>query len=100
MAGIEQALTFKDPAGHAVSGILASPPNGSDRLAVLSHGFLSNKNSHTNKTLSELLAPQGIATFRFDFFGQRESEGPFERLTVPLPVRQALAALGLMHSMR
>src|SRR6266852_1323585 len=67
---MEQALTFKDPAGHAVSGILAAPPNGSDRLAVLCHGFLSNKNSHTNKTLTELLFPQDIATFRFDFFGQ------------------------------
>ena len=98
MAGIEQALTFKDAAGHAVSGILASSPNGSDRLAVLSHGFLSNKNSHTNQTLTELLVPQGIATFRFDFFGQGESEGPFERITVSLAVSQALAALDLMSS--
>src|SRR5436309_10497150 len=95
---MEQVLTFKDPAGHAVAGILASPANGSDRLAVLCHGFLSNKNSHTNKTLTELLVPQGIATFRFDFFGQGESEGPFERITVSLAVSQALAALDLMHS--
>src|SRR5438309_9575220 len=95
---MEQALTFKDPAGHTVSGILASPPDGSDRLAVLCHGFLSNKNSHTNKTLTERLLPQGIATFRFDFFGQGESEGPFERITVSLAVSQALAALDLMSS--
>jgi pimeloyl-ACP methyl ester carboxylesterase len=98
MAGIEQALTFKDPAGHAVSGILASPPHGSDRLAILCHGFLSNKNSHTNTTLTELLLPQDIATFRFDFFGQGESEGPFEEITVSLALSQALAALDLMHS--
>src|SRR5438093_6663221 len=95
---MEQALTFQDPAGHAVAGILASPSNGSDRLAVLCHGFLSNKNSRTNKTLTELLLPQGIATFRFDFFGQGESEGPFEHITVSLAVSQALAALDLMHS--
>jgi len=95
---MEQALTFKDPAGHTVSGILASPPDGSDRLAVLCHGFLSNKNSHTNKTLTERLLPQGIATFRFDFFGQGESEGPFERITVSLAVSQALAALDMMSS--
>src|SRR3989442_3827489 len=95
---MEQALTFKDPAGHAVAGILASPSNVSDRLAVLCHGFLSNKNSRTNKTLTELLLPQGIATFRFDFFGQGESEGPFERITVSLAVSQALAAIDLMSS--
>ena len=58
---MEQALTFKDPAGHAVAGILASPSNGSDRLAVLCHGFLSNKNGHTNKTLTELLLQIGRA---------------------------------------
>ncbi len=98
MAGIEQALTFKDPAGHAVSGILASPPPGSDRLVALCHGFLSNKNSHTNTTLTELLLPQDIATFRFDFFGQGESEGAFEEITVSLALSQALAALDLMHS--
>src|SRR5437879_11751584 len=95
---MEQALTFKDPAGHAVSGILASPSHDSDRLAVRCHGFLSNKNSRTNKTLTELLLPQGIATFRFDFFGQGESEGPFERITVSLAVSQALAALDMMSS--
>src|SRR5437879_12731568 len=95
---MEQALTFKDPAGHAVSGILASPSHDSDRLAVRCHGFLSNKNSRTNKTLTELLLPQGIASFRFDFFGQGESEGPFERITVSLAVSQVLAALDLMHS--
>src|SRR5256712_7517927 len=95
---MEQALPFKAPAGNTVSGILASPPDGSDRLAVLCHGFLSNKNSHTNKTLTERLLPQGIATFRFDFFGQGESEGPFERITVSLAVSQALAALDMMSS--
>src|ERR1700752_1696684 len=95
---MEPVLTFKDPAGHAVSGIRPSSSNGSARLAVLSHGFLSNKNSHTNKNLTALLVPQGIATFRFDFFGQGESEGPFERITVFLAVSQALAALDLMSS--
>src|SRR2546422_5616537 len=95
---MEQALTFEDPAGHAVAGILASPSKGSARLAVLCHGFLSNKNSHTNKTLTDLMLPQGIATFRFDFFGQGESEGPFERITVSLAVSQALAAIDLMSS--
>ena len=98
MPDMEQAVIFQDPAGHAVSGILASPPHGSDRLAVLCHGFLSNKNSHTNLALTERLLPRSIATFRFDFFGQGESEGPFERITVSLAVSQALAALDLMHS--
>lgn len=95
---MEEALTFADPAGHAVSGILASPPGRSDRVAVLCHGFLSNKNSSTNKALTSLLLEQGIATFRFDFFGQGDSDGPFERLTTTAAVAQARAALDLMAS--
>src|SRR2546428_13712134 len=93
---MEEALTFTDPAGHKVAGILATPEEKTDRIAVLCHGFLSNKNSKTNQALTALLLPQGIGTFRFDFFGQGESEGPFERITVSLAACQALAGVDRM----
>src|SRR5213593_1191461 len=95
---MEEALTFTDPAGHKIAGILATPGEKTDRIAVLCHGFLSHKNSRTNQALTASLLPQGIGTFRFDFFGQGESEGPFERITVSLAVGQALAALDLVSS--
>ncbi len=95
---MEEALTFTDPAGHKISGILAKPDKKTDRLAVLCHGFLSNKNSKTNHALTDLLVPHRIATFRFDFFGQGESEGPFEKITVTTAVPQALAALALVET--
>ena len=98
MTTLEQALRFIDPSGHQISGILAKPPGGTDRLAVLCHGFLSNKNSATNRPLTAMLLPQGIATLRFDFFGHGDSEGPFEKLTVGIAVQQTLAALGLAGS--
>ena len=98
MTTLEQALLFTDPSGHQVSGILANPPGGTDRLAVLCHGFLSNKNSATNRALTGILLPQGIATLRFDFFGHGDSKGPFEQLTVGIAVQQTLAALGLAGS--
>lgn len=95
---MEQELTFKDADGHTVSGILAAPDVGTDRLALFCHGFLSNKNSTTNRTLTPLLLERGIATFRFDFFGQGKSEGPFECITVTIALQQALAALRLVRS--
>ena len=98
MTTLEQTLPFTDPSGHQISGILAKPPGGTDRLAVLCHGFLSNKNSATNRALTAMLLPQGIATLRFDFFGHGDSEGPFEKLTVGIAVQQTLAALGLAGS--
>ena len=51
-------------------------------IAILCHGFLSSKTSSTNNALTRMLIAQGIATFRFDFFGQGESEGPFDQITV------------------
>ena len=104
MPGVEEALTFTDQQGHRVAAVLATPKAGSDpwlrpeasRVALLCHGFLSNKNSTTNKTLTRALTEQGIATFRFDFFGQGESEGPFKDITVTIALGQALAALDLL----
>ena len=93
---MEEALTFKDGGGHRVAAILTRPEAATDRVVLLCHGFLSGKNSTTNKALTRSLTEQGLATFRFDFFGQGESEGPFEALTVPIALGQALAALDLL----
>lgn len=90
---MEENLTFLDPRGHKVAAILSVPAAPTHRLAVLCHGFLSTKNSTTNKTLTRLLNDHGLATFRFDFFGQGESEGLFEALTTTLAIEQAMTAV-------
>jgi pimeloyl-ACP methyl ester carboxylesterase len=93
---LEESLTFHDRLGHGIAAILSTPDEPTTRLAVLCHGFLSSKNSTTNKTLTRLLNGQGLATFRFDFFGQGESDGPFEEITTTLAVHQAETALDLV----
>ncbi len=93
---MEAPFSFVDPFGHRVASILTAPENVTDRVAVLCHGFLSSKTSTTNNTLTRMLTERGIATFRFDFFGQGESQGPFEELTNTLAVEQAIAALELV----
>jgi len=94
---MEERSSFLDPQGHTVASLLTAPDGGTDRIAVLCHGFLSSKTSTTNTTLTRMLIEQGIATFRFDFFGQGESQGPFELITNTLAVQQALAALNLVQ---
>jgi uncharacterized protein len=93
---LEERFTFLDPQGHRVAAILNLPPGGTVKMAVLCHGFLSSKSSSTNKALTRLLIDQGIGTFCFDFFGQGESEGPFEQITTSLGVEQAQAAIDLV----
>ena len=93
---MEEALTFRDRHGHGIAAILSVPDVPTTRLAVLCHGFLSSKNSTTNKTLTRLLNERGLATFRFDFFGQGDSDGPFEELTTTLAVHQTETVLDLI----
>jgi pimeloyl-ACP methyl ester carboxylesterase len=89
----ESLHSLTDRAGHRIAALLTVPSPGTNRLALLCHGFLSNKHSSTNKALTRLLTERGIATLRFDFFGQGESEGPFEDITVGLALDQAKTAL-------
>ncbi len=95
---MDEPVSFKDEQGHRISAILSRPSEPSTKAVVLCHGFLSSKNSTTNKTLTRMLNESGLATFRFDFFGQGESEGPFEDITVSLAVGQAQAAVALVRS--
>jgi pimeloyl-ACP methyl ester carboxylesterase len=97
MSATEHPLIFTDPAGRKIAGVLSTPAATTERLVVLCHGFLSHKNSGTNQALTAALLSCGIATFRFDFFGHAESEGPLERVTVTIALEQALAALDLVR---
>ncbi|MFZ1805415.1 MAG: hypothetical protein WAU05_15910, partial [Nitrospira sp.] len=94
---MEERFSFLDPQGHRVTAILTVPDGGTDKIAILCHGFLSSKTSSTNNALTRMLIDQGIATFRFDFFGQGESEGPFEQVTTSLAVEQAQKSVDLMR---
>jgi len=82
METIQRALSFQDSHGHLVAAILAEPHVKADEVVVLCHGFLSTKQSNTNRRLTDLLVPQGISTFCFDWFGMGESEGAFADITV------------------
>jgi len=95
---MEEPLTFQDAQKHRVSAILSQPDQPTSTVVVLCHGFLSSKNSTTNKTLTRMLNERGFATFRFDFFGQGESEGLLEDITISLAVGQANAAVALVRS--
>lgn len=93
--GMEEPVTFQDDLGHRIAAVLSSPTQACGTV-VLCHGFLSNKQSTTNKTLTRLLNERGLATFRFDFFGHGESDGRFEDITVSVGLGQAKAAVDLI----
>ena len=95
---MDELLAFQDAKGRRISAVFSGPSPPAQGVVVLCHGFLSSKNSTTNKALTRMLNEAGIATFRFDFFGQGESEGLFEDITVSLAFEQADAAVALVRS--
>jgi pimeloyl-ACP methyl ester carboxylesterase len=90
---MKETLYFHDPLGHRIAAVHAIPDQATDRVAVLCHGFLSQKDSTSNQALTDLLIARGIAAFRFDCFGHGDSDGPFAKLTTTIAVGQTLTAL-------
>lgn len=52
------------------------------KVVILSHGYLSDKNSRTNLALENSLNNAGVSTICYDLFGHGESEGDLEYLNI------------------
>ncbi len=85
-----------------LAGILRFPPDlkrGERRPAVMVlHGFGSNKDSGTSKTVAELFAALGYVALRFDMRGCGESEGPRGRVICLAQVEDTRAALSYLQT--
>jgi fermentation-respiration switch protein FrsA (DUF1100 family) len=68
--------------GMRVSGILHLPDRKSPPCVIVSHGFLSDKDSQKYVELGARLSREGLAVVRFDFLGCGESGGRLEDSTI------------------
>ena len=82
--------------GQKIFGILHKPAGVAKApCVVVMHGFASSKHG-TNRAhvmLSEKLAEQGLASFRFDFRGAGDSEGSLSDISIEDMVSDALSVL-------
>jgi len=87
--------------GYKMFGTL-DLPKGVDKapVVVVCHGFGGEKAGKFRiyVDLAELLAKQGIATFRFDFRGCGDSEGSWLDMTIGNEVTDALNALKFLET--
>jgi len=90
-------VTFSSSSGLSTSAILAEPSTPTNLCVILCHGFLSDKNSRTNRRLTELLVPQGISTLRFDWCGMGESQELFSNLSLKQCEEQLDAAFQMLQ---
>ncbi|HZR46099.1 MAG TPA: alpha/beta hydrolase [Candidatus Manganitrophaceae bacterium] len=86
---MEEKIVLEPVPSEKTSVVVAAPERPTDRIVLLCHGFMSSKESSTNRRLTDRLLPLNIATLRFDLFGHGESDGPFEKLTLSRCLAQA-----------
>ncbi|MDH3503167.1 MAG: alpha/beta fold hydrolase [Nitrospirota bacterium] len=90
--GTETPISFTSSSGIVTTGIFAQPASPTNRAVILCHGFPSDKNSRTNRRLTELLIPKSIATLRFDWYGMGESPEPLAQFGIQKCEEQLEAA--------
>ena len=78
----KQTISLEFYPGEQTAVVLEKPCEATQKIALLIHGFMSNKDSETNLTLTKRLLAKGIATVRFDLFGHGDSFGLFQKLTL------------------
>ncbi len=78
----ETPLECLTSAGLSTLAILTQPSSPTNQCVILCHGFLSDKQSRTNRRLTELLVSQGIATCRFDWHGMGDTHEYFSTMTL------------------
>ncbi|MBN1156625.1 alpha/beta hydrolase [Candidatus Woesearchaeota archaeon] len=71
--------------GEKLKGILHKAD--SNRLVIVCHGFNCTKETAFIPQLCNELAKNGFNAFRFDFAGNRESEGRFEDATISKEIK-------------
>ena len=93
---IETSVPLLNNSGLSTSAVLTEPSQSTNLAVILCHGFLSDQNSRTNRRLTELLAPQGIATLRFDWYGMGKTQEHFAQLSLRQCEEQLDAAFRIL----
>lgn len=94
--GTETPISFTGSSGIVTTGIFAQPASPTNRAVILCHGFPSDKNSRTNRRLTELLIPKSMATLRFDWDGMGDSPEPLAHFSIKKCEEQLDAAVRVL----
>lgn len=97
---MQEKIYFENEKGLKLCGVLSNSTGDAQKpITILCHGFPSSKDSNTNLALEKALNEDGVSTLRFDFFGQGESEGNFEDITISECVEDIFSAVKYLKSL-
>src|SRR3989338_5645587 len=91
---MEEKIFFNNARGERLCGLLSLV--GEDKITILCHGHSSSKNNKTYDAMVPILNDARVSTFRFDFYGNGESEGKFEESNLSDSIDATLQAIKLV----
>jgi uncharacterized protein len=92
----EIPVSFSNPRGQVLSGVLHEPQRPFASAVILCHGMESNKESEKIVALAGNLSGSGLLALRFDFACANESSGDFADITYSGEVEDLRAAFDYM----
>ncbi len=95
---MEREIVLETGSGEQTTFIVSEPTKGSGRVVVLCHGFMSSRESQTNRLLTEKLLNADIATCRFDFYGHGTHKASFQEMKLSHCLDQIDTVLSWMHN--
>ncbi len=87
--------------GREIFGVLHLPNKKNAPCVVMCHGYGGNKLGNDRRTFvkaARYFAKNGLAAFRFDFFGCGDSEGDFKDQTITTQIRNLTNAITFLQN--
>jgi uncharacterized protein len=95
---MEKQLQFANPMGETLAGTLHQPARPPVGAVIAGHCFTCSRHTSVLRYVCSSLCEAGFAALRFDFSGNGQSEGSFERSTWSKQILEMEAAIKLMQS--
>jgi putative redox protein len=95
---MEKQLQFANPMGETLAGTLHQPAGPPVGAVIAGHCFTCSRHTSVLRYICSSLCEAGFAALRFDFSGNGQSEGRFERSTWSKQILEMEAAIKLMLS--
>ena len=93
----KQKITFQNPQGISLSGLLEAPEAPS-AYALFAHCFTCGKDIKAAARISKALVDKNVAVLRFDFTGLGSSEGDFSNSNFSSNVADLVAAAEFLRN--
>jgi len=93
---MENTVAFLNEHGEKLAGTLHLPEKSADRAVIWGHCFTCSRHTTVLRDISKKLEEKGIASLRFDFSGNGQSEGDFSHTSYSRHIAEMKQAVNFL----